>query len=93
MQQVPAAITTEMPPSVIPPGFVDADKALEHEQTHRRDQGGQADDQPQRLRVARSEEEWTQFKVVGGKKIPAPKQSNWLWVVTEKLDGYGCGTI
>ena len=44
----------ELLPSVIPPGFVDADEALEHEQTHRRDQRGQADDQPQRPRVARS---------------------------------------
>jgi hypothetical protein len=45
------------------------------------------------VRVVRAEEKWTQFKVVGGKKIPVPKQSNWLWVVTEQLDGYGCQTI
>jgi len=45
------------------------------------------------VRVVRAEEQWTQFKVVGGKKIPVPKQSNWLWVVTEQLDGYGCRTI
>jgi len=45
------------------------------------------------VRVVRAEEKWTAFKVVGGKKKPLPKQSNWLWVVTEELDGYGCRTI
>jgi hypothetical protein len=45
------------------------------------------------VRVVRAEEKWTQFKVVGGKRRLVPKQSNWLWVVTEELDGYGCRTI
>ena len=45
------------------------------------------------VRGVRAEEKWTQFKVVGGKKIPVPKQSNWLWGVTEDLDGYGGRTI
>ena len=45
------------------------------------------------VRVVRAEEKRTEFKVVGGKRKSAPKQSNWLWVVTEDLDGYGCPTI
>ena len=45
------------------------------------------------VRVVRAEEKWTEFKVVGGKKKSVPKQSNWLWVVTEPLDGYGCRTV
>ncbi len=39
------------------------------------------------MRVVRAEEKWTEFKVVGGKKKPVPKQSNWLWVVTEQVAG------
>jgi hypothetical protein len=45
------------------------------------------------VRVVRAEEKWTQFKVIGGKKKPVPKQSNWLWVVTEQLEGYAGRTI
>lgn len=45
------------------------------------------------VRGVRAEEKWTQFKVVGGKKIPVPKQSDWLWGVTEDLGGYGGRTI
>jgi hypothetical protein len=45
------------------------------------------------VRVVRAEEKWTEFKVLGGKKKPVPKQSNWLWVVTEELDGYAGRTI
>jgi len=35
--------------SVLPPGFVDADEPLEHEQADRRDERSQTDDQPQHL--------------------------------------------
>jgi hypothetical protein len=45
------------------------------------------------VRVVRAEEKWSEFKVVGGKKKPLLKQSNWLWVATEQLDVYGCQTI
>jgi len=45
------------------------------------------------VRVVRAEEKWTEFKVVGGKKKPLLKESNWLWVATEQLDPYGCRTI
>jgi hypothetical protein len=45
------------------------------------------------VRVVRAQETWTRFKVVGGKRKPILKPSNWLWVVTEQLDGDGCRTI
>lgn len=45
------------------------------------------------VRVVRSEEKWTEFKVVGGKKKAVAKESKWVWVATEELDGYGCRTI
>src|ERR1039458_278799 len=45
------------------------------------------------VRVVRAEETWTEVKIVGGQKKPVPKQSNWLWVVTEDLGGYGGRTI
>ena len=45
------------------------------------------------VRVVRAEEKWTEFQVVGGTKKAVPKQSDWLWVATEELDGYGGRTI
>lgn len=45
------------------------------------------------VRVVRSQETWTENKIVGGKRKSLSKESNWLWVATEKLDAYGCRTI
>jgi len=45
------------------------------------------------VRVVRSQETWTETKIVGGKRTAVPKESNWLWVATEQLDGYGGRTI
>lgn len=45
------------------------------------------------VRVVRSQETWTEIKIVGGKRKAVPKESNWLWVATEELDAYGCRTI
>jgi hypothetical protein len=41
------------------------------------------------VRVVQSQETWTETKIVGGKRTTVPKESNWLWVATEELDGYG----
>jgi hypothetical protein len=45
------------------------------------------------VRVVRAQEKWTAVKVVGGKKKLVLKESNWLWVATEKLDAYSCRTL
>jgi hypothetical protein len=45
------------------------------------------------VRVVRSRETWTETKIVGGKRTTVQKESNWLWVATEPLDGYGGRTI
>ena len=45
------------------------------------------------VRVVRSQETWTEIKIVGGQKTSVPKESKWLWVATDKLDAYGCRTI
>ena len=45
------------------------------------------------VRVVRSQETWTEIKIVGGKKKSVPKESKWLWVATDKLDAYGGRTI
>jgi hypothetical protein len=45
------------------------------------------------VRVVRAHETWTEHRIVGGKKRAYAKESHWLWVVTEELDGYDCRTI
>jgi hypothetical protein len=45
------------------------------------------------VRVVRSQETWTEIKIVGGKRKALPKESNWLWVASEELDAYDCRTI
>ena len=42
-----------------------------------------------KVSVIRSHEEWTEKKIVGGKKISASRQSDWIWVASAKLDPYG----
>lgn len=41
------------------------------------------------VRVIRSQEQWIQAKIQGGKKTCQPQQSQWLWANSPGLDGYG----
>lgn len=45
------------------------------------------------VRGVRAEEKWTEVQVVGGRKKAVLKESTWLWVATEQLDGYGGRTL
>ncbi len=38
--------------------------------------------------VVHAQEQWTQTKVVGGKKQSHPQTSHWWWMASEKLKGY-----
>jgi hypothetical protein len=38
--------------------------------------------------VVHSQEQWTETKVVGGKKVSQPQTSHWWWMASEKLQGY-----
>jgi hypothetical protein len=38
--------------------------------------------------VVHSLEQWTETKVIGGKKISQPQTSDWWWMVSETLRGY-----
>lgn len=40
------------------------------------------------VRVVRSEEQWTQTRVRGGRKENKPQCSHWLWAASKELDGY-----
>lgn len=40
------------------------------------------------VRVVHSQEQWTQKRVVGGKKISQERISDWWWLVSEKLAAY-----
>jgi DDE family transposase len=35
-----------------------------------------------------SQEQWTETKVIGGKRISQPQTSDWWWMVSETLQGY-----
>lgn len=41
-----------------------------------------------KVAVVHSQEQWTQTKVVGGKKTRQPQTSHWWWMVSETLRGY-----
>ena len=43
--------------------------------------------------VVHSQEQWTETKVVGGKKIKRPQTSHWWWMVSETLRGYPVAVI
>jgi hypothetical protein len=45
------------------------------------------------VRVVRSEERWTERRVVGGEKCTQAQQSQWMWVVSEDLDAYPAEVI
>lgn len=45
------------------------------------------------FRVVRSEERWEETRVCGGIKRRAPRHSQWLWGVSDGLDGYGAEVI
>ncbi len=38
--------------------------------------------------VVHSQESWTEKKMVKGKKVNQPNQSDWWWMLDEKLEGY-----
>ena len=42
----------------------------------------------QPVRVVRSQEQWVEQRVRGGRKRREPRQSQWLWMASAKLDGY-----
>jgi len=42
-----------------------------------------------KVRVVHSQEQWVEQKVVGGKKISQPQTSDWWWMASEGLQGYG----
>jgi Transposase DDE domain len=46
-----------------------------------------------KVRVVRSQEQWIQTKIVGGKKTRQPQQSQWLWANSPGLDGYGSPVV
>jgi Transposase DDE domain len=41
-----------------------------------------------KVRVVRSQEQWIETKIKGGKKTRQPQQSQWLWAASAELDGY-----
>lgn len=45
------------------------------------------------VRVVHSLEQWTEKKMVGGKKASRPQDSNWWWMVCDKLKGYPLNVI
>jgi len=40
------------------------------------------------VRVVRSQEEWVEKRVKGGRKTKKPRTSQWLWGASDKLNGY-----
>jgi hypothetical protein len=47
----------------------------------------------QPVRVVRSQEQWVEQRVRGGSKGREPRQSQWLWAASAKLDGYAALVI
>jgi hypothetical protein len=47
----------------------------------------------QPVRVVRSEEQWVERRVRDGRKNRQPRQSQWLWAASAKLDGYAARVI
>jgi hypothetical protein len=45
------------------------------------------------VRVVRSEEQWVEHRVRGGKKHSQPMQSQWMWVAGGSLDNYAAPVI
>jgi hypothetical protein len=41
-----------------------------------------------KVRVVRSQEQWIQTQIQGGKKTRQPRKSQWLWAASAELDGY-----
>lgn len=46
-----------------------------------------------KVSVTHSQEQWTQTKVVGGKKVSQSQTSDWWWMASEKLRGYPCRLV
>lgn len=47
----------------------------------------------QLVRVVRSEEQWVEKRVRGGRKRSEPRQSQWVWAASAGLDGYAAQVI
>jgi hypothetical protein len=47
----------------------------------------------QPVRVVRSEEQWVEQRIRGGDKRREPRQSQWLWAASARLDGYDAQVI
>ena len=43
--------------------------------------------------VVRSEEQWTEKKIVGGQKTRPAQSSQWLWMASDPLAAYGCRVL
>ncbi len=43
--------------------------------------------------VVHSHEEWIETKIVGGKEVSQRQASDWWWLASEKLRGYGPGVV
>lgn len=41
-----------------------------------------------KVSVTRSLEQWTETKVIGGKKVSQSQSSKWMWMSSDKLQGY-----
>lgn len=41
-----------------------------------------------KVSVVHSQEQWTETKVVGAKKVNQPQTSHWWWMASQKLQGY-----
>lgn len=53
-----------------------------------------SDEYRQPVSVVRSEERWTEKRIEGGKKLQESQQSQWLWVVQERLAAsYGARVV
>ena len=48
-----------------------------------------SDEYPGPVRVVRSHEKWTEVQEVAGKRTQVPRESNWCWVGSPRLDPYG----
>jgi hypothetical protein len=46
-----------------------------------------------KVRVVHSQEQWTERKVIGGKKFSQPQTSHWWWMVSEGLKAYPCVVV
>ncbi len=46
-----------------------------------------------KVRVVVADEQWSEVRRVGGRKVREPQQSHWRWLVLRQLDGYSVQAI